>query len=193
MSLVGSLLYLTHSCPNLSFAIGHVARYMQTPHESHWKAGKRILRYIQGTIRFGIHYSIRGEPLFVGFTDSDWAGDPDDRKSIAGYVFSLGSRSITWPCKKQQALSLSSAKAKYRAIVNASQEALWLQRILLEFDSSSSSLLHFGATIKVPSSLPKIQFYISATNTLSYTFTSSEILFMIVLLKFSISLQMIKL
>ena len=110
--------------------LGRVARYMQTPHESHWKAEKRILRYIRGTIQFGIHYSIRGKPLLVGFTDSDWAGDPDDRKSTAGYVFSMGSGPVTWDCKKQQALALSSAEVEYRATVNASQEALWLQQIL---------------------------------------------------------------
>ena len=64
--------------------------------------------------------------MLVGFTNSDWAGDPDDRKSTAGYVFSLGSRPTTWACKKQQALALSSAKVEYRAAVNASQEYLWL-------------------------------------------------------------------
>ena len=62
--------------------------------------------------------------MLVGFTDLDWAGDPDDRKSTAGYVFSLGSGPVTWACKKQQALALSSAEAEYRATVNASQEAL---------------------------------------------------------------------
>ena len=66
----------------------------------------------------------------VGFTDSDWAGDPDDRNSTAGYVFSLGSGPVTWACKKQQAISLSSAEAKYRATVNASQESLWIRYIL---------------------------------------------------------------
>ena len=85
--LVSSLLYLNHSRPDLSFAIGRVARYMQTPRERHWKAAKRILRYIQGTIQFGIHYSTGGEPLLVGFIDSYWADDLDDRKSTAGYVF----------------------------------------------------------------------------------------------------------
>ena len=89
--LVGSLLYLTHSRPDISFAVGLVARYMQHPHESHWKATKRILRYIRGTIQFGIHYNTRATPLLVGFIDSDWVGDPDDRKSTVGYVFTLGS------------------------------------------------------------------------------------------------------
>ena len=64
--------------------------------------------------------------MLVGFTDLDWAGDPDDLKSTAGYVFSLGSGLVTWASKKQQALSLSSVEAEYQAAVNASQEALWL-------------------------------------------------------------------
>ena len=86
----------------------------------------------QGVWSFGstlctaIHYNIGGKPLLVGFTDSDWAGDPDDRKSTTGYVFSLGSGPITWACKKQQALALSLAEEEYRAAVNASQEYLWL-------------------------------------------------------------------
>eukprot|EP00253_Pinus_taeda_P029809 PITA_29809 len=72
-------------------------------------------------------------PLLVGFTDSDWAGEPDDRKSTTGYVFTLGSRPITWACKKRTAISLSLAEAEYRGIVEASKEALWLCQILSEF------------------------------------------------------------
>ena len=71
--------------------------------------------------------------MLVGFNDSDWAGDHDDRKSTAGYVFSMGSGPVTWACKKQQALALFSAEAEYQAVVNASQKALWLQQILSEF------------------------------------------------------------
>jgi len=106
---------------------------MQNPRESHWKAAKRILRYVRGTVQFGIHYSARAAPQLVGFTDSDWAGDLDDRKSTAGYVFTLGSGPITWACKKQAAISLSSAEAEYRGAVEASKEALWLRQILSEF------------------------------------------------------------
>ena len=131
--LVGKLLYLTHTRPDLSFVVGLVARFMQNPRESHWKAAKRILRYVRGTVQFGIHYSAKAAPLLVGFTDSDWAGDPDDRKSTAGYVFTLGSGPITWACKKQAAISLSSAEAEYRGAVEASKEALWLRQILSEF------------------------------------------------------------
>eukprot|EP00253_Pinus_taeda_P002954 PITA_02954 len=75
----------------------------------------------------------KATPLLVGFTDSDWAGDPDDRKSTAGYVFTLGSGPITWASKKQAAISLSSAEAEYRGAVEASKEALWLRQILSEF------------------------------------------------------------
>ena len=64
--------------------------------------------------------------MLVGFTNSEWAGDPDDRKYTVGYVFSLGFGPVTWACEKQQALALSSAEAEYRAVVTASHEALWL-------------------------------------------------------------------
>jgi hypothetical protein len=117
----------------LSFVVGLIDRYMKTPHESHWKATKRILFYVHGTVQFGIHYSSGGTPLLVGFTNSDWADDPDDWKSSVGYVFSLGLGPVTWACKKQQAIALSSVEAEYQAAVNASQEALWLRQILSEF------------------------------------------------------------
>ena len=71
--------------------------------------------------------------MLIGFTDSDWAGDPDDWKSTAGYVFTLGSGPITWSCKKQSAISLSSTEAEYRGAIEASKEAMWLRHILFEF------------------------------------------------------------
>eukprot|EP00253_Pinus_taeda_P019127 PITA_19127 len=81
--LVGKSLYLTHTRSDLSFVVGLVAQFMQNPRESHWKASKRILRYVRGTVQFRIHYSAKASPLLVGFTDSNWAGDSDDRKSTA--------------------------------------------------------------------------------------------------------------
>jgi hypothetical protein len=111
--LVRILLCFTHTHPDLSFVVGLVSRYMQTPHESNWKATKRIHRYVWGTIQFGIHYSSGGTPLLVGFIDVDWVGDLDDQKSTAGYVFSHGSRPITSAYKKQHAIVFSSAEVEY--------------------------------------------------------------------------------
>ena len=85
-----------------------------------------VHRHIRGTVQFEIHYNSEGTPLLVGFTDSDWVGDLDDRKSTTGYVFSLGYGPVSWDCKKQQALTLSSAEVEYRAAFNVSQEALWI-------------------------------------------------------------------
>jgi hypothetical protein len=158
--------------------------------------GKQLKGYFamfRGTVQFGIHYSSGGTPLLVGFTDSDWAGDPDDRKSTAGYVFNLGSGPVTWACKKQQAIALSSVEAEYRAAVNASQEALWLRQILSEFGFQHHHPTSLWCDNQVPSSSPKTQFNISVANTSSYTCTSSESSFMIKLLKCSFSLQKIKL
>eukprot|EP00253_Pinus_taeda_P029053 PITA_29053 len=89
--------------------------------------------YTNKVVQFGIHYSVEAFPLLVGVIDSDWAGDPDDRKSTAGYVFTLGSGPITLACKKQSAICLSSAEAEYRGAVEASKEALWLCQILSKF------------------------------------------------------------
>eukprot|EP00253_Pinus_taeda_P032567 PITA_32567 len=127
-------LILTGSDPNL---INHVKSSLKKKFEMtylghlHYFLGLQVLQSKE--VQFGIHYSAEASPLLVGFTDSDWAGDPDDRKSTAGYVFTLGSGPITWACKKQDAISLSSAKAEYRGAVEASKEALWLRQILSEF------------------------------------------------------------
>jgi hypothetical protein len=69
--LVGRLLYLTHSRPYLSYEVGAISRFMQEPHDLHWKDAKRILRYVQGTITFGIHYEVDSTLDLIGFTDSD--------------------------------------------------------------------------------------------------------------------------
>jgi hypothetical protein len=83
-NLVGSLLCLTHSIPDLSYAVGVISRFMQDLYELHWKVVKHILRYVHGTIIFGIHYPVESTLDLIGFTDYDWAGDNIDRKSTFG-------------------------------------------------------------------------------------------------------------
>jgi hypothetical protein len=87
--LLGRLLYLTHSRPDISYAVGVISRFMQEAHELHWKVAKHILRYVQSTNTFGIHYEIYSTLDLIGFTDSDWAGDNTDHKSTSGYSLSL--------------------------------------------------------------------------------------------------------
>jgi hypothetical protein len=89
INLVGNLLYLTHSRPDLSYAAGAVSKFMQEMHELHWKATKCIVRYVQGTITFGIHYASDSTLDLIGFTDSNWVGDSTNRKSTSSYSLSL--------------------------------------------------------------------------------------------------------
>eukprot|EP00253_Pinus_taeda_P028606 PITA_28606 len=97
----------------------------------HYFLGLQVLQSKEGI--FLSQPNAEASPLLVGFTDSDWAGDPNDRKSTTGYVFTLSLGPITWACKKQAAISLSSVEAEYRGAVEASKEALWLRQILSEF------------------------------------------------------------
>ncbi|PKU78069.1 putative mitochondrial protein [Dendrobium catenatum] len=110
-SLVGSLRYLTCTRPDILYAVGLVSRYMETPTTSHLKTAKRILRYIKGTIHFGLLYSSSNDFRLVGYSDSDWAGDMDDRKSTTGYVFFMGDTTFTWMSKKQPIVRLFTCEA----------------------------------------------------------------------------------
>eukprot|EP00253_Pinus_taeda_P026685 PITA_26685 len=121
-------LILAGSDPNL---INHVKSNLKKKFEMtdlghlHYFLGLQVLQSKEGISLS--QSNAEASPLLVGFTDSDWVGDPDDQKSTAGYVFTLGSGPITWACKKQSAISLSSAEAEYRCVVEASKEALWLR------------------------------------------------------------------
>ena len=95
-SLVGSLIYLTNSRPDIVHAVSIVSRFMSNPSKAHFAAAKRILRYVKGTKDFGILYEADRDFNLTGYTDSDWAGITDDRKSTSGYVFLLGKKAISW-------------------------------------------------------------------------------------------------
>lgn len=129
-SLVGSLIYLTNTRPDLMHPVSIISRFMNEPRKSHFAAAKRILRYLQGTKNHGIKYEKENGAKLVGYTDSDWAGCLDDRKSTSGYIFCLGSNVISWSSNKQDTVALSSTEAEYIAANECACEAVWLRRIL---------------------------------------------------------------
>ncbi|GLU00818.1 hypothetical protein SLE2022_181580 [Rubroshorea leprosula] len=129
-SLIGSLLYLTNSRPDITFATSVLSRFMQSPSRTHYGAARRILRYLKGTISFGILYAKNEQFNLFGYSDSDWAGCVDDRRSTSGYAFFLGSGAISWSSKKQASTALSSSEAEYISLTAAACQATWTRRIL---------------------------------------------------------------
>lgn len=141
-SAVGSLMYaMLGTRPDLAYAVSVVSRYASRPNNSHWQAVKRILRYIKGTLALELTFkgSLRA---LEGYTDADWAGDRDTRRSTSGFLFNLGSGAISWSSKSQPTVALSSCEAEYMGQTQAIKEAVWLKSLLDQLnpeDSTSSS------------------------------------------------------
>ncbi|KAA0033083.1 copia protein [Cucumis melo var. makuwa] len=129
-SLVGSLRYLTCTRPDILFSVGLVSRFMESPTTTHLKVAKRILRYLRGTLDYGLFYSSSKEFKLEGYCDSDWAGDTNDRKSTSGYVFFIGNTAFTWSSKKQPIVTLSTCEAEYIAAASCVCHAVWLRNLL---------------------------------------------------------------
>ena len=134
--LVGSLMYLVNTQPNIYYAINQISQAMAKPTKLFWKAGNHVLRYLRGTSGYGLWYRHSDELKLHGFTDVDWAGSPMDRKSTSGGIFSIGSTTVSWYGRKQRSMALSSAEAEYVAASLATCEAIWMRKILVGlFDS----------------------------------------------------------
>ncbi|KAJ7541297.1 hypothetical protein O6H91_10G052900 [Diphasiastrum complanatum] len=134
--LVGSLIYLTHTRPDIPYVVGMVSQFMQEPSQTHWKAAKRILRYVRGMLNFGLKYDQYEALMLVGYTNADWPGNIDDRRSTNAHTFSYGTAATSWSSKKQPTVALSSTEAEYCALSNATQEVIWLQRLLTDLGKS---------------------------------------------------------
>ncbi|CAK5267338.1 unnamed protein product [Mycena citricolor] len=151
LSAVGSLMYLAcQTRPDISYAVGVLARFNSNPGEEHWKAVKHLLRYIQGTLDFRITYSkssptlydpathIHPDNLFTTFTDADHARDKDSMKSTGGYVIMMAGGPVSWRSKLQSTISLSTTEAEYVAGVDAGKEIKWMRNLLHELEHGVS-------------------------------------------------------
>ena len=132
-SMIGSLLYLTASRPDISYSVGVCARYQGNPMESHVTAVKRIIRYVNSTLEYGIWYSKDTKANLVGFSDADWAGNADDRKSTSGGCFYVGNNLVSWLSKKQNSISLSTAEAEYIAAGSCCTQLLWMKQMMSDY------------------------------------------------------------
>ena len=141
--MIGSLLYVTASQLDVMQAIGQVARFQAAPKESHIIVIKRILRYLKGTTEYGLWYPKGNNLIIQAFTDADWVGSIDDRKSTSRATFYLGGCLVSWLSKKQTSISLSTAEAEYIATTACCTQVLWMKQTLKDLQ------VQFGEPIPI--------------------------------------------
>ncbi|KAL2328979.1 hypothetical protein Fmac_022406 [Flemingia macrophylla] len=155
--LVGSLMYITTTRPDMMFSVSLISRFMSQPTQMHMQAAKRVLRYLQGTVNFGILYKKGGNEELLGYTDNDYAGDLEDRKSTSGYVFLMSNGAVAWSSKKQPIVTLSTTEAEFVAAAACACQAVWMRRILKELDHSQEGcttlMCDNSSTIKLSKNL----------------------------------------
>ena len=133
--LIGCLEYAANATrPDITYAVHRLAQFSSNPDTTHFSAAKRILRYLKGSLDFGLIFRGNKNDSFklFGYSDADWAGNSNDRKSIGGYCFYLDNSLISHMSKKQKTVALSTAESETHAAVQATKEAIWLRNILKE-------------------------------------------------------------
>ncbi|CAM8929156.1 unnamed protein product [Rhodiola kirilowii] len=130
--LIGRLIYLTITRPDLSFPVHVLSQYMQSPNEDHMRAAHRVLRYIKLAPAQGLFFPSNSSLTLTAYCDADWASCPTTRRSVTGYCMMLGSSLVSWKTKKQVVVARSSAESEYRALAGACGEVLWLARLLTD-------------------------------------------------------------
>ncbi|KAL4568673.1 hypothetical protein LXL04_024288 [Taraxacum kok-saghyz] len=148
--LVGSLMYITTTRPDIQFVVSFISRFMSKPTETHFAAAKRVMRYIQGTLDYGIWYKKGGKGKMEIFTDSDFAGDLTDRKSTSGHTVLWDEAAISWSSKKQSIVAISSTEAEYVAAASCACQVIWLREILEELGvQQTSSIIKCDNTLAI--------------------------------------------
>lgn len=128
--LVGRLLYLLHTRPELSYSVHVLSQFMQAPREAHWAAALRVVRFLKGSPGQGIFLNADKDLSLTVYCDSDWSTCPLTRRSLSAYVVFLGGSPISWKTKKQDTVSHSSAEAEYRSMAAALREIKWMRKLL---------------------------------------------------------------
>jgi hypothetical protein len=130
--MVGKLIYLSHTRPDIAYAVSTVSQFMHDPRSSHMDAVTRILRYLKGCPGKGLLYTHHGNLQVECYTDADWAGSLDDRRSTSGYCTFVGGNLVSWRSKKQTVVARSTAEAEFRSMAHGVCEVLWMRILLME-------------------------------------------------------------
>jgi len=162
--LVGKLIYLSHTRPDISYGVSLVSQFMHCPSKDHMEAVGRILRYLKSAPGRGLMFSKNGHLDIEGYTDADWAGNLFDRKSRSSYFTFVGGDLVTWRSKKQKVVALSSAEAELRGMPKGFCELLWIRRLLSEIGFTPKSGMNLYCDNKLVSPvclIPRAQIHLS--------------------------------
>ena len=139
--IIGSLMYLAYATrPDISFAVSKLSRFVSNPGDNHWVALERVLRYLKGTMSYGIHFT--GYPrVLEGYCDANWISDADELYATSGYAFLLGGGTVSWKSCKQTILTKSTMEAELKALDTTGAEAEWLRELLMDLPIVEKTIL----------------------------------------------------
>ncbi|XP_071699199.1 uncharacterized mitochondrial protein AtMg00810-like [Rutidosis leptorrhynchoides] len=129
-SLVGALQYLTITRPDISYAVNQVSQFLHAPTTDHFQVVKRIIRYVKGTLVYGLSFQHASQPSLLGYSDADWTRCLETRRSTYGYSIFLGGNLVSWSAKKQPTVARPSCESEYRSLANAAAEIVWITYLL---------------------------------------------------------------
>ena len=148
-SLIGCIMYImVCTRPDMTVPVSLLGQFTANPGSQHWAAAKRVVRYLKGTTDLSLAFQpssdFQPSNMITAYSDSDWGKDPTDRKSFSGYVLFVGSALISWKCRKQTAVALSTAEAEYMALALIATEVIWMRNLLSEigFTQQGPSIIH---------------------------------------------------
>lgn len=131
--VIGSLLYLSGATrPDIAFSVNDLSRFNNQHSEPHWKAIKRVLRYLKGTVDLKIRYDRASDGEMTAFSDADWGADSDTRRSCTGYVVVMSNGAISWCSQRQPIVALSTTESEYIALSTTTREIMWLKQLARE-------------------------------------------------------------
>jgi hypothetical protein len=142
--LIGSLMYLVNTRLDICYVVSVLGQFMSQPRQTHWIAAKHVLRYLRGTVGYGMRYASGVDMRLQGYADADWVGSVVDRKSTSGCCFTLGSALVSWCNRKHNSVALSTAEVEYIALCVAIHEAVWLRKLFADLfgHDMDSTVIH---------------------------------------------------